>query len=250
MSGHSKWAGIKHKKAIVDAKKGKTWTKIANMIAVAVKEGGSDQSANFRLRLAIEKAKEANMPKDNVDRAIKRGRGELKGFNIEEIRYEGYGPVGVAVMVGTATDNRNRTALEVRAVFSKYNGKLALAGSVSWMFVQKGHILVHINGTHKDEAILKAIDLGAKDVEESGDDQLVIYTEPFNLESMRKTLEEGGIKIDSSEIFWIPKNEVKVEDEKTANQILKLIDSLKDIDDVTDVVANFNIADELMEKLG
>ena len=247
MSGHSKWAGIKHKKAIVDAKKGKAWTKVANMISAAARAGGSDPSANFKLRLAIDKAKEANMPKDNIDRAIKRGTGELKGAAVEEIRYEGYGPGGVAVIVDAATDNRNRTASEVRAAFSKHNGKLGETGSVGWMFDNKGQILVFTHGADKEELILQAIDLGAEDVKESSNDQLVIYIEPRDLETMEKTLKENSFKVDTAEVSLVPQNEVLISDEKTANQILKLMDALEDIDDVTEVMSNFDIPDEMMK---
>ncbi|HCL99848.1 MAG: transcriptional regulator [candidate division CPR2 bacterium GW2011_GWC1_41_48] len=245
MSGHSKWAGIKHKKAIVDAKRSKSWTKVANMITVAAR-GGGDPTANFKLRLAIDKAKEANMPKENVDRAIKRGTGELKGAAVEEIRYEGYGPGGVAVIADAATDNRNRTAGEVRAAFSKHGGKMGESGSVGWMFDEKGQILVFTHAKDKEELMLQVIDLGAEDVEESTDEELIIYVNSKDLEKVEKNLLDNGVRVDSAEVSLIPKNEVKVEDERTAAQILKLMDALEEIEDVTDVVSNFNIPDVII----
>ncbi|PJB05756.1 YebC/PmpR family DNA-binding transcriptional regulator [bacterium (Candidatus Howlettbacteria) CG_4_9_14_3_um_filter_37_10] len=242
MSGHSKWASIKHKKAIVDAKKGKIWTKIANMITVAARESGGDIESNFKLRLSITKAKESNMPKENIDRAIKRGAGGDKSIIIEEIRYEGYGPGGIAVMVNATTDNRNRTASEVRAAFSKHNGKLGETGSVGWMFDEKGQIFVDFKGKDKDESLLFLMDSGAEDIE-GEDDHALVITSPKDFEEVTEKIKNYGLGIVSSEVSFISKNEVKVSDEKTASQILKLIDALEEIDDVMDVVSNYEIAD-------
>lgn len=250
MSGHSKWAGIKHKKAIVDAKKGKEFTKVANMITIAAKQGGKDPKMNFSLRLAMDKAKAVNMPATNVERAIKRGTGELGGVAPEELLYEGYGASGVAILVEAMTDNRNRTASEIRSIFSKHNGNMAEAGAVAYIFEQKGQI--NINPTKqkmsKEELGLAIIDSGADDFEES-ESELIIYTKKTTLQNVKEALEANNIQTEEAEITYIPKNEVKINDENTAKKVLKLVDVLEDSEDVTAVHANFDIPEEVLEKI-
>ena len=245
MSGHSKWAGIKHKKAIVDAKRGKIFTQIANMITIAAKEGGSDVSSNFRLRLALEKARAANMPSVNIERAIKRGTGESGGAQIEEIKYEGYGPEGVAFLIEAATDNKNRTLGEVRNVLTKHGGQMAEAGAVSWIFDQKGQIVVM---NPNEEAALTAIDAGATDVIEE-DGSTYIYSDILSLNKIRQALEEAGAKIESVEIIYKPKNEVKIADKEKAKKILNLLDALESLDDVSSVYANFDIPEAILREM-
>jgi YebC/PmpR family DNA-binding regulatory protein len=250
MSGHSKWAGIKHKKAIIDAKKGKEFTKVANILTVAAKQGGADPKMNFSLRLAIDKAKSVNMPAANIERAIKRGTGELGGAAPEELIYEGYGPGGVAVFIEAMTDNRNRTASEVRSIFSKHGGNMADAGAVAYNFEQKGQI----NLSPKDQKVdsdaieLAIIESGADDFE-TLDDELIIYTKKTDLQSVKEYLENNDLKIGDAEITYIPKNEVKINDQNTANKLMKLIDSLEELEDVTSVYANFDIPEEILEKI-
>jgi YebC/PmpR family DNA-binding regulatory protein len=249
MSGHSKWAGIKHKKAIVDAKRGKEFTKVANMITVAAKQGGGDPKMNFSLRLAMDKARAVNMPAANIERAVKRGTGELGGTTPEELTYEGYGPSGVAVLVEAMTDNRNRTASEVRSKFSKHGGSMAEAGAVAYNFTQKGQITLPLRQKLGREDIeLYVIDSGAEDFE-YGDEELVIYAKKTDLQKVKEFLEEHGVQIDGAEITYIPKNEVRIDDIATATKITKLIDGLEEIEDVTAVHANFDISEEILEKL-
>ncbi len=245
MSGHSKWAGIKHKKAIVDAKRGKIFTQIANMITIAAKEGGSDVSSNFRLRLALEKARAANMPSVNIERAIKRGTGESGGAQIEEIKYEGYGPEGVAFLIEAATDNKNRTLGEVRNVLTKHGGQMAEAGAVSWIFDQKGQIVVM---NPNEEAALTAIDAGATDVIEE-DGSTYIYSDILSLNKIRQALEEAGAKIESVEIIYKPKNDIKIADKEKAKKILNLLDALESLDDVSSVYANFDIPEAILREM-
>jgi len=245
VSGHSKWAGIKHKKAIVDAKRGKIFTQIANMITIAAKEGGSDVSSNFRLRLALEKARAANMPSVNIERAIKRGTGESGGAQIEEIKYEGYGPEGVAFLIEAATDNKNRTLGEVRNVLTKHGGQMAEAGAVSWIFDQKGQIVVM---NPNEEAALTAIDAGATDVIEE-DGSTYIYSDILSLNKIRQALEEAGAKIESVEIIYKPKNDIKIADKEKAKKILNLLDALESLDDVSSVYANFDIPEAILREM-
>lgn len=245
MSGHSKWAGIKHKKAIVDAKRGKAFTQIANMITIAAKEGGGDISSNFRLRLALEKARAANMPSTNIERAIKRGTGEGGGAQIEEVKYEGYGPEGVALLIEAATDNKNRTSGEVRSTLTKYGGRMAEAGAVSWLFDQRGQIVVT---NSNEEMALAAIDAGATDVEEE-DNSTYIYSDVSSLNKIRQVLEESEANIESVEIIYKPKKDIKVTDEEKARKILNLADALESLDDVSNVSANFDISEDLLNKL-
>ena len=244
MSGHSKWSTIKRKKAKVDSARGKVFTRVAKEIIAAARDGGGDPEANSRLKNAIAKAKEVNIPNDNIQRAIKRGTGELGGASLEELAYEGYGPGGVAVMVDILTDNRNRTAGEIRHLFSKHGGNLGETGCVSWMFDARGLLIVEksdlqIDG---DELLLTAIDAGALDVKEE-DDSFEIYTEPDALEQITEKMTAEGIKVSDAEVTKIPQTTVLLEGNQQ-EQMLKLIDLLEEHDDVQEVFANFELADE------
>ena len=250
MAGHSKWANIKHKKAREDQKRGKLFSKLSKEIIVAAKEGGGDPEKNVRLRMAIEKAKENNMPNDNIDRAIKRGTGELKGTNYDEISYEGYGPVGVAVLLDVMTDNKNRSASEIRHIFTKNGGNLGESGCVSWMFERKGLITINKEDNQnldEEELMLLTAEAGAEDMT-SGGNQIEVITEPQDFEQVRKTLENEGLKLTFKEVTMIPQNSVKVEGED-AKQVLKLMEELEDHEDVQEVYANFNIPQEVMEEI-
>jgi YebC/PmpR family DNA-binding regulatory protein len=250
MSGHSKWATIKHKKAATDAKKGKEFTKAAAMIAIAAKQGGGDAKMNFSLRLAIDKARAVNMPAANIERAIKKGTGELGGTAPEELTYEGYASGGVAVLVEAMTDNRNRTAGEVRSIFAKHGGSMADAGSVAYLFEQKGQIYVNQNDQKmsEEETELAIIDSGADDFE-LNEGIFTVTTKSNQLQKVKEALESAGVKIDDAELAFIPKTEIKIADEATAGKILRLVDALEDIDDVTAVHANFDIPEEILEKI-
>jgi YebC/PmpR family DNA-binding regulatory protein len=250
MSGHSKWATTKHKKAGIDAKRGKVFTQVANMITLAAKQGGDDPKMNFSLRLAIEKAKAANMPTANVERAIKRGTGEGGGAKIEEFTYEGYGPSGTAILLETASDNKNRTVGEVRAAFTKYGGSLATAGSVAYLFDHKGHIVINIKDQKitKDEIEMAVIDSGADDFEED-EESVTVYTKPNQLAQVKDSLESAGAILADVGFAYIPKTEVLVKDVDKAKSIMKLMDTLESLDDVVDVHANFDIPDDIMEQL-
>ena len=245
MSGHSKWHSIKHKKGAADAKRGKIFTKVAAEISVAAK-GGADPEMNFKLRLAIQKAKAVNMPAINIDRAIARGSGQGGGAALEELTYEGYGTGGVAVLVHALTDNRNRTGADIKSAFAKYGGNLGAPGSVSYLFEQKG-VIVCREGGNKEELELAAIDAGASDIDDSGD-QLIIYTTPHDLEKVKEALGEGNVE--SSETEQIANQTVLIEDEKKASTLMKMVDMLDDFDDVVEVSANYDIPDAIMEKLG
>lgn len=248
MSGHSKWSTIKHKKAKTDAKRGKIFSKVVKEIMVAAKMGGSDPDANARLRTIIEKAKSVNLPADNIDRAIKKGAGELSGVNYEEGTYEGYGPGGVAVLVSFMTDNRNRTASEVRHAFTKGNGNLGENGSVSWIFDLRGLITVPTKSTDEDTIMDAALEAGAIDVTTNEEDGIFeVYTEPSGFLDVKSALSEGGFQIDMAETTMIPQNTVRVEG-KTATQLLRLIDALEDLDDVQEVYANFDMDMDAMEE--
>ncbi len=249
MAGHSKWANIKHRKARVDAQKGKIFTKLAREIIVAAKEGGGDPDANFALRLVVQKAKEANMPNDNIMRAIKRGTGELGGGNFESFAYEGYGPGGVALMLDINTDNRNRTAADIRHLLSKHNGSLGESGCVSWMFKRKGLISVErTEGLDADELMLLALEAGAEDVLEE-EDTVEVTASPEDLEKVKAALEDGGFKVAMSEVAMLPETEVKVEEKDMAEKLLRLVDALEDHDDVQNVYANFDISDDILEDI-
>lgn len=250
MSGHSKWAGIKHKKAATDAKKGKEFTKAAAMITIAAKQGGGDPKMNFALRLAIDKAKAVNMPAANIERSIKKGTGELGGSTPEELVYEGYAQAGVAVLVEAMTDNRNRTASEVRSVFTKYGGNMGESGSVAYLFDQKGQIYLNAKDQKllPDEMELAIIESGAEDFDLL-DVVYTVTTRPVDLQSVKESLESAGAKVDDAEFAFIPKTEIKVEDEIVAGKIIKLVNALEELEDVTAVHANFDISEEILEKL-
>ena len=248
MAGHSKWHNIRHKKARMDAKRGQIFTKLIREITVAAKQGGGDPEFNPRLRMAIEKAKEHNMPMENIERAIKRGTGELEGVTYEEVTYEGYGPEGVAIIVECLTDNRNRTTGEVRHIFSKYGGNLGTTGCVSFIFEEKGVIQVPKSEYTEEEIFEKAIEAGAEDVI-TEDDYYEIRTEPKELYAVKEALENMGVKIEKAELTKIPTTTVEIKDEETAVKLMKLLDALEDNDDVQKVYANFDMSSQLMEKV-
>jgi len=238
MAGHSKWANIKRKKAKVDAQRGKIFTRIAKEIIVAAKNGGGDPEANLQLKNAIQKAKEANIPNDNIQRAIMRGTGELEGANYEEVTYEGYGPGGVAVLLDILTDNRNRTAGEIRHYFSKYGGNLGESGCVSWMFEKQGIIIVKKDiGQSEDDLMLMALEAGADDLK-AEEEVFEITCSPESLPEVRRYLEDNGIPVEEAEVTMVPQNSVKLEG-KNAELMNKLIDLLEDHDDVQEVYTNF-----------
>ncbi|HEX6508969.1 MAG TPA: YebC/PmpR family DNA-binding transcriptional regulator [Chloroflexota bacterium] len=246
MSGHSKWAQIKRAKGATDAKRGQLFTKLSREITVAAREG-ADPAGNARLRLAVQRARDANMPIDNIDRAIKRGSGSGDAANYHEMWYEGYGPGGVALLVEVLTDNRNRTAAEVRSVFNRSGGNLGESGSVRWLFDSKGVITVDATDGGADDIALAAIDAGADDVQVI-DHTLEIYTEPTALESVRATLEQNGVSVVSSDSLLVPKTSMQVED-KTAEQTLRLVDRLEELDDVQNVYSNLDVSDEVAAAL-
>lgn len=248
MSGHSKWHSIRHKKAVVDARRGKIFSKIIREITTAARLGGGDPEANPRLRLAIQRAKSVNMPADNIERAIKKGTGEIEGVKYEEHIYEGYGPAGTAIMVTSITDNKNRTTAELRNIFSKNGGNLGENGCVAWMFSKKGVIIVNKDSISEDELFNIVADAGAEDMK-TEDKGYEVITEPENFEDVKKRLEEKSIKIENAEITMIPQNYVKVEDERSAKQIAKLLMSLEEHDDVQQVYTNADIPDEAFEGL-
>jgi YebC/PmpR family DNA-binding regulatory protein len=244
MSGHSKWSTIKRQKGANDAKRGALFTKLGKEISIAARAGGGDLDANYRLRLVVDKARGANMPAENIKRAIERATGGDKTIEFEEITYEGYGPGGVALLVETATDNKNRTAAEVRSIFSKAGGQLAGQGSVAWQFEQRGVISVEGGSGDPDDIALAAIDAGAVDVDTEAD-PIEIATEPGELLSVQTTLESAGVKIDSAELAMVAKTPIEVEVDK-ARSNLKLIEALEDSDDVQRVTANFELPDEII----
>jgi len=246
MSGHSKWSTIKRKKGAADAKRGKAFTKIIKEIMVAARIGGGDISSNPRLRTAVLAAKAENMPKDNIDRAIKKGAGELEGVTYEEIQYEGYGPGGVAMLVKVLTDNKNRTVADVRHVFSKHNGNLGETGCVSWMFENKGLVLVDKTGVDEDKLLEVALDAGALDVKANGK-EFEVTVSPATYDDVKKKIEGAGFKPTYSEVTMVPQTTIKLAG-KEAEQMLKLMEGLEDSDDVQKVYANFDIADEEMER--
>jgi YebC/PmpR family DNA-binding regulatory protein len=246
MSGHSKWSTIKHKKGAADAKRGKIFTKLIKEITVAARMGGGDPNGNPRLRAAIIAARGSNMPGDNIDRAIKKGTGELEGVSYEEITYEGYGPGGVAILVETVTDNRNRTVSEIRHLFSKYNGNMGETGSVSWMFSKHGVITVPKEGIEEDQLMEKALEVGADDVRDEGD-IFEVHCSPPDLESITEQLKEAKISVESSAVVAIPKNYIKLEG-RDAEVMIRLMGMLEDHDDVQHVWANFDIDEALLEQ--
>ena len=248
MSGHSKWSTIKRAKGITDAKRSAVFTKVAREISVAARQGGGDPDANYRLRLAIEKARSVNMPADNIKRTIEKATGGGEAEQFEEIIYEGYGPGGVAILVEAATDNRNRTASDVRAIFTKAGGALAGSGAVAWQFEPRGVITIPAKGNDPDEVALTAIDAGAEDVDTSSADIVEVYTTPHELEHVRRALDKAGVPVDSAENTMIAKNTVEV-DEQRARQNLRLVENLEDLDDVQRVTANFDIPEELFAEV-
>lgn len=248
MSGHNKWTNIKQKKGKEDAKRGRIFTKYSKEIIVAVKTGGSDPAMNMRLKTAVEKAKASNMPNDTIDRAIKKGAGELDGVNYEEFNYEGYGPGGVAVYLDIMTDNRNRTAGDIRHIFSKNGGSLGETGCVGWMFDKKGLITIPKDGMTEDELMLYALEAGAEDVVDEVE-SFEVYTDFGDLQDVRKGLEDEGLHVATSELTMVPQNTVAIEG-KQVEQFLKLIDALEDHDDVQNVYSNADISDEEMERIG
>lgn len=248
MSGHSHWAGIKYKKAAVDAKRGRMWSKLARMIIVAAKNGGGDPTANLPLRYAIDKAKSANMPKDTIEKAIKKGTGEIEGVNFVEVLYEGYGPGGVAIMVEALTDNRNRTAPEIKRIFEKHSGSIGASGCVNWMFSKKGLITVGTADTGEDELLEIALAAGADDMQNTGE-LFEITCDPAAYEQLKNTLEEKEIPVQVAEISMVPQNTVQVNDEATAKKIISLMEAFEDHDDVQNTYSNFDIPDEIMARI-
>lgn len=248
MSGHSKWSTIRHKKGAADARRGKIFTKLIKEVMVAARMGGGDVNANPRLRAAVAAAKAENMPKDNIDRAIKKGTGELEGTTYEEISYEGYGPGGVAVLVDVMTDNRNRAASEIRHIFSRNGGNLGEAGCVAWMFSKKGSIVFNKDVVSEDTLMELALEAGAEDVQDQGE-QFEVTTSLEDFNSVRTAFEEQGLAYEVAELTMVPQTTVRIEDEKLAQQILRLMDALEDSDDVQNAYANFDIPDEVMNAI-
>ena len=248
MSGHSHWAGIRYKKAVNDARRGKIWSKLARMIIVAARAGGPDPAANLSLRYAIEKAKAANMPKDTIEKAIKKGTGELGAVSFEEVLYEGYGPGGVAIMVEALTDNRNRTGPEIKRLFEKHGGSLGTSGCVNWMFSKKGLITVGTAEAGEDELMVIALTAGADDMQTTGD-IYEITCEPAAYEKLKEALKEKQIPTQVAELSMVPANAVPVSDAAAARKILSLMEALEDHDDVQNTYANFDIPDELVSRI-
>jgi YebC/PmpR family DNA-binding regulatory protein len=247
MSGHSKWSSIKHKKGVADARRGQLFSKLSRALIVAARDGGPDPDSNIALANAIEKARESSMPKDNIERAIARGSGagpDQEAY--ERITYEGYAPGGVALLVEAVTDNRNRTASEVRHVFAKHDGNLGASGAVAWLFERKGVVLVDADSAEEDEVMLAAAEGGAEDVEREGS-SFRITSEPEALPAIRSALDTAGIAYESADATMLPKTTVAIEDEATARKVVRLIDALEDNDDVQDVYANFDIPERVLE---
>ncbi len=247
MSGHSKWSTIKRKKGVADAKRGKMFTKLIKEIFVAARLGGGDPEGNPRLRSAMATAKAENMPKENIERAIKKGTGELEGVNYEELTYEGYGPGGVAIMVEVLTDNKNRTIADIRNSFSKHNGNLGESGCVSWMFTLKGLILFDRDRVDEERLIEVILDAGAEDIRER-EREFEVITEPGKFEDVKKAAQDAGLEYSFAEVTMIPQSTVQLKG-KEAEQMLRLMERLEDSDDIQRVYANFDIPDEVMERL-
>lgn len=246
MSGHSKWSSIKHQKGVTDARRGQVFTKLTREIMVVVREGGTSTDSNFRLRLAVQKARDNNMPLENIERAIKRGSGDLEGATLNEMVLEGYGPSGAAILVQALSDNHNRTVQEVRHLFSRFGGSLGENGCVAWLFESKGLITVQGDDLDYEELALQAIDAGAEDVNIETS-CIEIFTKPENMESIRATLEQANIPIVSAELAMIPKTTLNL-DEKAALQTLKLLQRLEDLDDTQSVCSNVDFPDDILEK--
>ncbi len=246
MSGHSKWSSIKHQKGVADARRGKLFTKLTREVILAVRQGGSNPETNYHLRLAIQKAKDNNMPSDNIGRAVKRGEGTLEGGSLAELVLEGYAPGGAAILVEALTDNRNRTGQDVRNIFTRSGGSLAESGSVTWLFDTRGFITVETDNLDADELALQAIDAGAEDVNpQSG--YVEIYTKPEELEAVRKALEQNNITIGSAELAKIAKTTVQL-DERSALQVLRLLEKLEEVDETRSVCSNVDFSDDVLEK--
>ena len=245
MAGHSKWAGIKHKKAVVDAQRGKAFSKVIREITAAARLGGGNPEANPRLRLAIQKAREVNLPKDTLEKAIKRGTGDLPGVSYEEMVMEGYGPGGVAILVEALTDNKNRTSAELRSLFSRYGGNLAGAGSVSWIFQKKGMISLTARGLSEDQLMDITLEAGAEDLKADGE-QATILTPPQLLEAVKQALQKRSMVWDSAELTMVPSSTVRVEETSQAKALLTLLDALEDHEDTQHVYANFDIPDAIL----
>lgn len=253
MSGHSKWAQIRRSKGVNDARRGQLFTRLGREIVVAVREGGGgDPNANFRLRMAVQRARDANMPLDNIERTIKRAVGGIEGANLEEMTYEGYGPGGTAIMVQTLTENRNRTVADIRNAFHRNGGNLGENGCVDWLFESKGVIEVELKGHDPDELSVEMLDLGAIDVEPaSADDEvLTVYADPSEVEDVHRKIEQHGYKVLKSESALIPQTKVDLGDEKAAHQVMRLIDRLEDLDDVQNVYTNADFPAEFAESYG
>jgi YebC/PmpR family DNA-binding regulatory protein len=248
LSGHSKWANIKHRKAAQDAKKGNLFQKLVRAIIVAAKEGGGDPESNFKLKTAIDKAKASSVPQDNITRAIKRGTGEIEGASYEEIQYEGYGNGGVAIMMEALTDNRNRTASELRSLLGKNGGSLGESGCVAWMFERKGVVQVKGRDLDEDELMLVAIDAGAEELEKE-QDGFSVYCDPSQLTTLKDALESEGYDIEKAELDMIPQSTIQIDSKDKAEKILKLMEQLEDHDDIQNVYSNFDIPDEIMNEL-
>ena len=248
MSGHSHWAGIKYKKAALDAKRGKAWSKISRMIIVAAKQGGGDPSQNLTLRYAIDKAKAANMPKDTIEKAIKKGTGDLGGMSYEEVLYEGYGPNGVAIMVEALTDNRNRTGPEVKRIFEKHGGSLGTSGCVNWMFTKKGLITVIAANSNEEQLLEIALGAGADDMQAEGE-VFEITCDPGAYEELKKALQEKEIPIEIAEISMVPQSTIDISNEHTAKRIISLMEAFEDHDDVQNTYANFDISEEIIAQI-
>lgn len=247
MSGHSKWATIKHKKAATDAKRGKAFTKVIREIMMAARMGGGNPDTNPRLRLGIDRARGLNMPNDNIQRAIRRGTGEEEGMSLEQATYEGYGPGGVAIFIEALTDNKNRCAAEVRSLFSRHNGNMGGAGSVAWIFERKGVITLKKGAISEDDLMGLILDAGAEDLKSEGDRYEIVVL-PENFENVKKVLQQKNLEIENAGVSLVPKNSVRVEG-KDAEQLLKLLDELEESEDVQGVYANFDIPDEILESV-
>jgi len=247
MSGHSKWATIKRSKQANDAKRGQVFTKIGQEIVIAVREGGPEPDANFRLRLVLDKAKRANMPKGNIERAIKRGSGELKGGrDLAECMYEGYGPHGIAILVLALSDNRNRTVSDVRRVFSRHGGNLGTEGCVSWLFSRKGYVAIEPGDQDPEEVALVAIDAGAEDIE-IGEGMVEVYTRVEDFKEVQEVLSAASCKIASAELSWLPQTTASLDEDETA-KVMRLLEALEELDDVQGVFSNLEISDEAVAK--
>ncbi len=248
MAGHSHWANIQHKKARVDAKRGKIWTKIARQIVVSAKNGGGDVDNNPGLRLLVDKARAANMPKDTIERSIKKGTGELAGENLEEVIYEGYGPSGVAVMCNALTDNRNRTAPEIKKIFERAGGNLGTSNCVAWMFEQKGTFAISADATTEEQLVEVALEAGADDVAHDGE-LFEVTCSPGNFQDVKAALDTAEVKYEQADIVMLPTTTVKLENADGAKKVLRLMETLDDHDDIQSVSANFDIPDDVMSQM-